>query len=77
MLVPALIPNNAENILPAQVGQPTNNPPVSPMLWIAGVLFFEILANLKAWKLNAMLKPTSTETVMAKIILIGIIRTKK
>ena len=32
MVIPAPNPNNAENMLPAQVGHPTNNPPVKPML---------------------------------------------
>ena len=47
IVVPALNPNSVENIMPAHVGQPTNNPPVRPILCMKETLFFYNLVNLR------------------------------
>ena len=79
-LVPAPatpIPMSAENRLPAQVGHPTKRPQVAPSPPAIDVLACRDLFNLYANTLSATLKPTSTDTIAAKITFIGIINNKK
>ena len=72
------IPSSAEIRLPAHVGHPTNKPLVAPMPAARMSLseeddFFNLNANM----LSATLKPTSKDTIVARITLRGIINIKK
>jgi hypothetical protein len=73
--VPALKPRKAEKILPAHVGQPTKRPVNAPTVDIVEIFRcgFET-STLSAYIFNVALIPTSTETIMANITFIGIIK---
>jgi hypothetical protein len=71
------IPSRDEMRLPAQVGHPTNRPLVAPIPAARDVFVSSDFFSLNAKMLNATLKPTSKDTIVARMMLTGIINIKK
>jgi len=80
VVVPALNPKIVAIRLPAQVGQPINNPHVAPRLPIILDFLYLLSFSFNLFIINIfseILKPTKKETMNNNAILIGIRKIKK